>query len=91
MNIQKLEDKIKRLERWNVMLNECQVQYKKLYDEIINEMIASNIQHWSSDKYIANLNKVTTLEFDTEALKQDMPEIYYAFLKKSLYYELNIK
>ena len=87
----KFEANLKRLDRWNLMHKESGKQFYKLCPEVISEMIALGIDHICLDDCTASLTKITEKEFDAEAFRQAMPDVYAAFIKETTRYELNFK
>ena len=91
MNKKEFETNIKRLDRWNLMHKESEKQFDELCPEVISEMIALGIDHICLDDCTASLTKITEKEFDVEAFRQAMPDVYAAFIRETTRYELKFE
>ena len=83
-----MNNKIKRLYRWDIMKQESTLQAEKLCNEIIDEMISLDIACICADDCIATLTQNTEYEFDIEAFRQAMPDIYASFVREITQYKL---
>ena len=82
MSTYDLENKITKMQEWEVLAEEAKTEAEALRDEIKAELTRRDAEEVTAGKYIVRWTSVLTQRFDSTAFKRAMPDIYKAFTKQ---------
>lgn len=76
MTINEIENKIAKLQEWEMLAEEAKAEAEALKDEIKAEMLMRETEEMETDKYIVRWTSVLSNRFDSTAFKKEHAEMY---------------
>lgn len=83
MTINEIENKIAKLQEWEMLAEEAKAEAEALKDEIKAEMLMRETEEMETDKYIVRWISVLSNRFDSTAFKKEHAEMYKQYTKQT--------
>lgn len=83
MTINEIENKIAKLQEWEMLAEEAKAEAEALKDEIKAEMLMRETEEMETDKYIVRWTSVLSNRFDSTAFKKEHAEMYKQYTKQT--------
>ena len=83
MSINEMENKIKKLQEWEQLIEEAKQEAEYLRDEIKTEMLNRKTEELTAGKFIVRWTSVLTQRFDSTTFKKEHEEMYKLYTKQS--------
>lgn len=83
MTINEIENKIAKLQEWEMLAEEAKAEAEALKDEIKAEMLVRETEEMETDKYIVRWTSVLSNRFDSTAFKKEHAEMYKQYTKQT--------
>ena len=78
-----MENKIKKLQEWEQLIEEAKQEAEYLRDEIKTEMLNRKTEELTAGKFIVRWTSVLTQRFDSTTFKKEHEEMYKLYTKQS--------
>lgn len=83
MTINEIENKISKLQEWEMLAEEAKAEAEALKDEIKAEMLMRETEEMETDKHIVRWASVLSNRFDSTAFKKEHAEMYKQYTKQT--------